>query len=286
MKARNVRYLRPGSVADALHALEDAGTDAMPMAGGQSLLAALNMRLSSPTHIIDIGDLAELRGIDEVDGVVRIGAATRHAEILRSPIIRQRIPLLCEVGAHIAHLAIRNRGTIGGSLAYADPAAEWPAAMVALQARIIVASMHGERAIVADDFFVGLLETALQPGELIVRIEAPIPPTEMITGFGELARRHGDFALAGLVVCTRIEHERLVGPRLVYLGCSNHARAAVHVMQALDKAQWPLADRGLYANALRQDLSPPDVPGLRGDTRMKMAEAITQRVINALARLT
>lgn len=286
MKARNVRYLRPGSVAAALRALQDAGPDAVPMAGGQSLLAALNMRLSSPTHIVDIGDLAELRGIDEADGVVRIGAATRHAEILRNPVIGNSIPLLCEVGAHIAHIAIRNRGTIGGSLAYADPAAEWPAAMVALEARIIVANTRGERSIAAEDFFVGLLETALQPGELILRIEVPIPSPDMVTGFGELARRHGDFALVGLVVCTRIDQERLVAPRLVYLGCSDHARKAVHVMDALDKAHVPLADAMLYADALRQDMSPSDIPGLRGDTRMKMAEVLTRRVLNSLTRPT
>ena len=284
MKARGFRYYRPGSLKEAVHALRDTGPDAVAMAGGQSLLAALNMRLSNPSLIVDIGDLPELQGIEEVDGVVRIGATTRHADILRNAVIGKRVPLICEVGSHIAHAAVRNRGTIGGSLAYADPAAEWPAAMVALQASVILASPRGERVIPAEQFFVGLLETALESDEIIVRVDVPIPASGIITGFGELARRHGDFAIAGLVVCTLIDKHKLIDPRIVYLGCSEYARPAVNMMRALDQMEIPLSNAANFADALRKDAPSNDVPGLRGETRQKIAEVLTRRVINSLER--
>lgn len=256
------------------------------MAGGQSLVAALNMRLSAPSLIVDIGDLAELHGICESHGVLRIGAATRHADILRSMLVRRRIPILCEICGHIAHVAIRNRGTIGGSLAYADPAAEWPATMVALEATIVIASTAGQRTVAAEEFFVGLLETALLPGEIIERIDIPVPADDVATAFGELARRHGDFALAGLVAVARLDRDRLVSPRLVYLGCTDHARPARTVMQALSGAALPLADESLFAGALTADMSTSDAPGLRADTRLQMARVLTRRVVNSLARRT
>ena len=284
MKARSFRYIRPTSLDDASRALRAAGPEAVVLAGGQSLLPAFAMRLSAPTLVVDIGDLPELRGIDEREGVLRIGAATPHAEILRSPLVRRRIPLLCEVCEHIAHMAIRNRGTIGGSLAYADPAAEWPATMVALEATLVLASETGERTVRADAFFVGLLETALRPGEIIRRIDVPIPSDDVHTAFGELARRHGDFALAGLVVTARVENGRLVAPRLVYLGFSDHARAARTTMRTLEGAAWPLPPSVDLSSALAADLPAANAPGLRADTRMKMAHALTRRVVNSLAR--
>lgn len=284
MKARNFRYVRPTSLREALGQLRDGGPEAVVLAGGQSLLAAMNMRLSAPTLVVDIGDLPELRGVEEKDGVLRIGAATRHAEILRSELVRRRIPLMRDACAHIAHVAIRNRGTIGGSLAYADPAAEWPAVAVALRANLVIAGPDGERVVPAEDFFVGLLETVLQPGEIVVRVDAPIPPDDMALAFGELARRHGDFAMAGLVASAQLENGRLASPRLVYFGCADHARPARATAKALDGAAWPLEDDAAFASALAADLPISDAPGLRADTRLQMARVLTRRVVNSLAR--
>ena len=284
MKARNFRYVRPASLAEAVGVLRDSGPEAVVMAGGQSLLAALNMRMSAPSLVVDIGDLPELHGVEEKDGVLRIGSATPHAEILRNSLVRRRIPLMCEACEHIAHVAIRNRGTIGGSLAYADPAAEWPAVMVTLQATFVLASAEGERVLAAQDFFVGLLETALRAGEIITRIDVPIPADGVATAFGELARRHGDFALAGLVATMRLDNGRLVSPRLTYFGCTDHARPARATSHALEGAAWPLVDDALFASSLSADLDLTDAPGLRADTRLQMARALTRRVVNSLAR--
>ena len=174
MKSRSFRYIRPASLAHAYAILTDAGGDAVPIAGGQSLLAGLNMRLSAPKLVIDIGDLGELMDQSHAGGVVRLGALTRHGDLLRSELVRRHLPLLTQAAPHIGHIAIRNRGTLGGSLAYADPAAELPACAVALGATLVLGSSAGEREVKAEDFFKGLFETDLQPGELIVAVKFPI----------------------------------------------------------------------------------------------------------------
>src|SRR5215207_3758051 len=159
MKARNFRYIRPTSLAHACQVLVDAGGEAVAVAGGQSLLAGLNMRLSAPKLLVDIADLNELRGESHANGAVRLGALTRHGELLSSNLVRKHLPLLIKAAPHIGHVAIRNRGTLGGSLAYADPAAELPACAVALDAMLVLASATGERRVKAEDFFKGLFET-------------------------------------------------------------------------------------------------------------------------------
>ena len=202
MKARNFRYVRPASLQEAYRMLAEADGEAVPIAGGQSLLAGLNMRLSSPKVLVDIGNLAELTGQSYADGIVRLGALTRHRDLLSSAIVRAHLPLLAKAAPHIGHIAIRNRGTIGGSLAYADPAAELPACAVALGATLVLGSAKGERQVKAEDFFKGLFETDLRAGELIVEVKFPGVPTGTSTGFAELSRRHGDFALVGVAALT------------------------------------------------------------------------------------
>src|SRR5262252_6154855 len=189
MKARNFRYIRPSSLDQACRILAEGGGDAVPVAGGQSLLAGLNMRLSAPKLLVDIGDLKELTGQSYEGGAVRLGALTRHAELLGSQVIQKHAPLLVRAAAHIGHVAIRNRGTLGGSLAYADPAAELPACAVALGATLLVGCLAGEREVRAEDFFTGLFETALRPGELIVAAKFPTTRPGDATVFAELARR-------------------------------------------------------------------------------------------------
>lgn len=284
MKARDFRYFRARTLPEAVKALQMEGPDAVVLSGGQSLLPALNMRLSAPSLLVDIGDLVELQGMEMSDGMLRIGAATTHADVISSPFVQGSLPLLRRVGEHIAHVGVRNRGTIGGSLANADPAAEWPATMVALGARFLLVGPGGERVVPAEAFFKGLLETDLQPGEILVRIDVPLPGPGVVTAFDELTRRHGDFAIAGVVACARLEGARLVELRIVYLGCADYARPAAQVMQALVGASLPLVDDSLYGRALKADLQLGDTPGMRADTRLKLANALTRRVINSLAR--
>src|SRR3954454_24004408 len=174
MKASAFDYARPTSVAETLELLATHGDSAKLLAGGHNLIPAMNLRLISPKCIVYIRDLTELRGILGNGYVLTIGALTRHVDVLKSPEIAAHVPLLRDAISHVAHPAIRNRGTLGGSLAHADPASELPACMVALGATVIVCSPRGERRIPAHEFFTGIYETALSPQELLVRVELPL----------------------------------------------------------------------------------------------------------------
>jgi carbon-monoxide dehydrogenase medium subunit len=196
MKAPAFAYARPASLPEAFELLQNP--NAKVLAGGQSLIPSLNMRLSSPELLVDITGLRDLAGIRVLNGVVTIGALVTHAEIERSPDIAKHVPLLAQAVPHIAHAAIRNRGTIGGSLALADPAAEFPACAVALGATLVVAGRAGERRVGAEKFFRGLFETDLKPAELLVAVEFPAATKADRSVFLELTRRHGDYAIMGL----------------------------------------------------------------------------------------
>src|ERR1700726_3116618 len=198
MKASAFAYARATSIANALELLAAHGDKAKVLSGGQSLMPAMNLRLISPELIVDISEIAELRGIAVRGEVLAIGALTRHVDLLKSSEIAAHSPLLTKAVAHVAHPAIRNRGTIGGSLAHADPAAELPACMVALNATIIVRGQAGERRIAAEDFFTGIYETALSAQELLVAVELPVAKKNSAHFFNEFARRHGDYAIVGL----------------------------------------------------------------------------------------
>jgi carbon-monoxide dehydrogenase medium subunit len=177
--------------------LAEAGEDAQLMAGGQTLLATLNLRLSEPSVLIDITHLDELKGIAVIGDQLRIGALVTHTEIEESKLIAQHAPLLKAAAPHIAHRAIRNLGTWGGSLAYGDPAAEWPACSLALNATMLIAGPDGERRICARDFFIDLYTTSLEPNEILIATEIPLTSNEQVFYFHELSRRHGDYAVAG-----------------------------------------------------------------------------------------
>ena len=195
MKAPPFAYAKPKTLAEALSLLERPGAKAL--AGGQSLIPSLNMRLSSPELLVDITGLKELEGISYEKNLLRIGALTTHAQLGRDALVQKHVPLLAQAVPHIAHAAIRNRGTLGGSLALADPAAEYPACAVALNAVFILKSVSSERRIAAENFFKGLFETDLRPGELLVAAEFPSGGK---SAFFELTRRQGDYAIIGLAV--------------------------------------------------------------------------------------
>jgi len=283
MKARNFRYIRPASLDQAYRILAENDGDAVPLAGGQSLLVTLNMRLSAPKLLVDISDLKELAGESYADGTVRLGALTLHRELLGSELVKKHVPLLVRAASHIGHVAIRNRGTLGGSLAYADPAAELPACAVALGATLVLGSLNGERAVKAEDFFKGLFETDLRPDELIVAVEFPVVQAGTAIGFAELGRRHGDFALAGLAAVATIERERIRDARLAYFGCVDRAKLARSVSAAVEGLLIPLSNANAFESGIRKDLAPDDTPGLRADTKVHLATVLTCRVLNSLS---
>ena len=192
MKAPDFAYERATSLPHALQRLAELGPSARILAGGQSLIPTLNMRLQSPDVLLDISRLSELRGIRIEGSAIRLGALTRHADLLGSELIALSCPLLKLAAGHIAHPAIRNRGTIGGSLALGDPAAELPACMLALDATIVAASSKGELRIAARQFYTGMFSNTLAPAEMIVAVELPFLKTDERDGFRELARREGD----------------------------------------------------------------------------------------------
>jgi len=198
MKSAAFDYVKPKALQEALSLLEQGGDDVQLIAGGQTLLATLNMRLSEPTMLIDITDIAELKGISVVGDSLRIGALVTHTEIEDSELVAKHAPLLKAAAPHIAHRAIRNLGTWGGSLAYGDPAAEWPACSLTLRATMIIHGPAGERRISAKDFFIDLYTTSLEPDEILVATEIPLADKNEVFYFHELARRHGDYAVAGL----------------------------------------------------------------------------------------
>jgi aerobic carbon-monoxide dehydrogenase medium subunit len=283
MKARNFRYVRPATLTEAFNIMREAGADAVAIAGGQSLLAGLNMRLSDPKLLIDIGDLEELTGQSLVGDFVRLGALTRHCDLLRSELVQRHLPLLTQAVPHIGHIAIRNRGTLGGSLAYADPAAELPACAVALNATLVLGSLSGEREVKAEEFYRGLFETDLRPGELILAVKFPFATARTTVGFAELARRHGDFAMVGLALVAIMRGRRIEKARVVYFGCVDRPRLASAVCMAITGLTLPLQDNAFEA-AILQDLTPDDAPGLRTDTKLHMAKVLTRRVLTDLSR--
>lgn len=234
MKAPAFDYVRPASFDEAFAILADYGEDARIIAGGQTLLATLNMRLSEPRVLVDLRDVRGLRGISLQRDHVRIGALTRHSEIEDSALVARAMPLLSLAAPHVAHRAIRNRGTMGGSLAYADPAAEWPACALALDATFVLRSAQGERRVKASAFFLDLYTTALRPGELLVAGEFPLAPTDTRFYFDELVRRHGDYAIVGIAAQARVVEGLLVGTRVALMGASTVPVLARQVSAALE----------------------------------------------------
>ena len=278
MKAPAFEYLRPTSVTEAI-ALLGQHPEAKLIAGGQSLLASLNLRLSQPSHLIDIGRLPELRGIAVKNGVLRIGALTRHAETMAAPEIATHAPLLKAAIHHVAHAAIRTRGTIGGSLANADPAAELPACILALDATLIIAGPHGERREAAADFFTGLFGTTLAPDEILAAIEVPLAAANAVHGFQELTRRSGDYAIVGLAAQGLRGANGLSALRLAWFSIGSKATLTPHAAAAL-LGPAPSLERA--AAALAEELEPHDDLQANAATRLTLARVLLRRVAGPL----
>ena len=215
MKPAKFDYHDPTTLDEALDLLAQFGDQARPLAGGQSLVPLMNFRLIRPAHLIDLNGVEELSCLEADDGRLRIGATIRQRELERSTVIAQRWPLLREATSFIGHIQIRNRGTVGGSLAHAFPSAELPVAMVTLDASFLLRSASNQRSARAEDFFLSYMTTTLEPGELLVEIDVPPLPAHSGCSYQEVNRRHGDFALAGaasvlaLNASGAIDHARL-----------------------------------------------------------------------------
>ena len=269
MKPAPFAYKKARSIDDAVALL--AEKDSRLLAGGQSLIATLNMRLSQPSLLIDINGIGGLDAIALKNNVVEIGALTRHAQAERSEIITRYAPLLARALPHIGHVAVRNRGTIGGSIAFADPAAELPACLVALGGEIVVAGPAGARRIAAEDFFKGLFETALASQEMVVAVRMPAATAQTRVGFAELARRHGDYAIAGLAACARAAGRGVSNVRLAFFGVGDRPLRARRAEAAIERGDVEGAVKVL-------DLDPADDVQATGAVKKHLAGVLLRRV--------
>jgi carbon-monoxide dehydrogenase medium subunit len=279
MKPPRFEYACPQSLSEALDLLHQHKADAAVLAGGQSLMPMLNLRVARPGILIDINRIPELDTISNSGGCVSIGARARHNDVLRSPLVRSHVPLLAQALEHVAHEAIRNRGTLGGSLALADPAAELPACAVCLGAEIVAQSVRGERRVAASDCFRGLYTTAIEPDEIITRVDFPIAQPEWGFRFDEVARRHGDFAIAGLALGMRCEGAIVVDCRIVFSGVETSPRRIPELEGIFIGAELADSDRLTRAKErLTSVLEPLEGGELPPEYRLHVARELLARV--------
>jgi carbon-monoxide dehydrogenase medium subunit len=286
MKPAPFDYARPDSLEGAIALLAAHDGDAKVIAGGQSLMPMLNFRLTAPRMLVDIGRIAGLDHISVGADGVRLGALVRWRDIERHPKLATMHPLLVEAIGHVAHYQIRNRGTVGGSLAHADPAAEMPGLAVSCDAQIVVVGRAGQRTIAAADFFLGALMTALEPDEVIVEVRLPPWPDERRFAFEEFSRRKGDFALAGVAVFYDLDAQgKAIDPHIgaigvtgcpVRLKAAEAALASRVVDEATILAVAALADEGLD---VADDIHAP------ADYRAALLKVLLERALHRVARL-
>ena len=283
MKPPRFLYAAPRLLDEALTLLNQYGNDAKVLAGGQSLVPLLNMRLAGPSYIVDINHISELHYIEPEDGYLSIGAAVRQRQVERSTLVKEQFPLLVEVVRHIGHMQIRNRGTVVGSIAHADPAAELPALLTCLNGEVLVQSANGERVIKAEEFFTGYLSTALEPGEMLTEVRFPWIPPQAGWAFMEFARRSGDYALVGAAaVLIPALDDRCKMAHIAYLGVAGspiraHAVEDILIGTTLDDAILDSAAE-IARTVVSEDMS--DVHATTEYRRVLTAE-LTRRVLKA-----
>lgn len=283
MKPAPFAYVRAETLDQVFDLLDEHGDDARILAGGQSLMATLNMRLSAPEVLIDINRIPGLSDILADGETLHIGALARHSEVLESDLVRKHAPLIAKAMPHLAHQAIRNRGTFGGSVAFADPAAELPAVTRVLGARFVLQGRNGTRTVAADDFFQGLFETDLKENEILVGAKIPAIRRGERTAFMELARRHGDYAIVGVAVQGRFEDNSFADMSLGFFGAGDQPILAKTAMAALNGQANSEETIKKAQDALDADLDP--MPDLNGPAEMKMhlARVLTKRALAELA---
>jgi len=284
MKLPPFEYAAPTTVADAVALLAEHQDEASVLAGGQSLIPLLALRLARPSVLIDINGVDELAGISATDGKVAVGAMTREYAAEESKTLGENVPLLAAALPFIGHEAIRSRGTIGGSLAHADPAGELPAVARALDGEFVVRSASGERVVGADEWFEGYLTTARQPDELLVEVRLPAASAGTGVAFDEVARRHGDFAIVGLAASLTVSDGVISDARLAFAGAADVPVRATEAEQLL-VGQQPAA--ALFEEAAQRAAASLDPPAdLHGsaDYRKRIAATLVRRALQAAAQ--
>jgi carbon-monoxide dehydrogenase medium subunit len=282
MKPAPFKYYAPTTVEEVLARLAEYGYDAKPLAGGQSLIPTMNFRLAQPSVLVDLNNIPELFYIHpDENGGLRIGAMTRESQVEHSPLVAERAPLLHETMPHIAHPQIRNRGTIGGTLAHADPAAELPAVSVALNGRFRLRSQAGERWVAADEFFIGFFTTALEPDELLVEVALPPMPPRSGWSFLEVARRHGDYALVGVgAVVTLDDKGQCHQARLVFLSVGDGPVEAHQAAEMLTgQIPSPEAIRAAAETAAKADVDPGSDIHASAEYRRHLVQVLARRAL-------
>lgn len=283
MKAPAFQYARPASVDDACALLAQHGGDARILAGGQSMFATLNLRLSAPSLLVDINRIPALGGIAADDGQLRIGALVRHAETAASTLVARQAPLVAMAMQHVAHPAVRNRGTTCGSLALADPSAEMPACAITLDAVLVLQSQDGgQRRVAAADYFLGLYETARRDEEMLVEVLFPARRDDEVFGFDELSRRHGDFALVGVALRARVEDGVIRALRMTTFATDPRPVVSRQAALIAEGERWSPALGEAIAAAAVRELDPdvnhagsPEVKRLQAATLMRRVLAST-----------
>jgi carbon-monoxide dehydrogenase medium subunit len=280
-------YHAPRALADAVRLLGDLGPDAKLLAGGHSLLPMMKLRFAAPAHLIDLGRIPGLRGIAEVGAEIRIGAMTTEDDLLRSPLLASKLPLLVDGARQIADPQVRCKGTIGGDIAHGDPGNDHPALMLALGASFVLTGPRGERVVAADGFFQGLYTTLLEPDEILTEIRVPVPAAGSGWACRKLKRKTGDFATAATAVQLRMQAGVVAA---VGIGLTNVAPAAVKARAAEDFLVGKPLDDASLAEAARLAMSLCDpAPDQRGDAEYKtaMCGEMTRRALrDALQRAT
>jgi carbon-monoxide dehydrogenase medium subunit len=280
MKPPVFDYRSPSSLDEALALRSEFADDSAVLAGGQSLMPMLNLRLARPEVLIDLGGVGEVAGIRELDRGVSIGAMTRQRSAERSDLIRERAPLVQQALAHVGHPTIRNRGTVGGSLAHADPAAELPAVCIALDAELVARSATAERTIAAEDFYVGFMSTALAPDELLVEVRIPAAASTLGTAFLEIARRHGDFALVGVAAAIAVDDAGVItDARLVFTGVGLQPVRAREAEASLRGASAGADAFAAAADLVPGALQPRTDAHASSDYRRRVAGVLTRRAL-------
>jgi carbon-monoxide dehydrogenase medium subunit len=282
MKPAPFNFFAPTTIEEALGLLAEHGYDAKVLAGGQSLIPTMNFRLAQPAVLVDLNRIPELFYIKpDKDGGVLVGTMTRERQVEHDPLIAERAPLVHEAMPHIAHPQIRNRGTFGGCIAHADPAAELPAVSLALNARFRVRSHAGERWVPADEFFIGFFTTALQPDELLVEVSLPPMAPNRRSGwsFQEVARRHGDYALVGVATLVTLDDQgQCEGARLVFLSVGDgpvEAHQAAEVLRG--QVPSPEAIRAAAETAASADVDPSGDIHATADFRRHLVKVLARR---------
>lgn len=281
MKPAPFDYYAPDSLDEALMLLAEHGDAAKPIAGGQSLVPTMNFRLAQPSVLVDLNRISSLFGIHaDQGGGLRVGAMTRQRAVERSPLVAERAPLVAETMPFIAHPQIRNRGTFGGSIAHADPAAELPALAVVLDMGLTAQSQRGQRQLAAGDFFLGLFETALEPDELLVEVQIPALPARTGVAFEEIARRHGDYALVGAAAVVTLDGSgRVASSRLAFLSIGDGpvvVRGAGRALQG--EAPTDEAIRAAAA-AIHEEIEPQGDVHATAAYRRYLAEVLARRTL-------